>query len=505
MEAGHLHVMVTPFNAYISRGDVVEHETCKKTIIVQRMTGQMLKWADQPFRELKVDDIAQISLPSPQANDDMLCLQVGSTVGAVVASNAKYSVQDTCLLSSNLTEHIVHQLKSGLVETTDLEFEVVNRKSIFVSGWYIPNSPEAKAKRFRDVDSGNSIWSYGVTRLINPYTTKFESTSTQPISALVIGSANALHLPMDYGYEPMKGHIGSLTNLVRTIDKPSIMLGIGIQSKFSDVNDTEFIKLHEHQVTFMDEIAKRNTGKSVSVRGEFTETACINAGVMNAISLGCPSLTISRNLDLGKDLETKWNKVAWHLAMGKYTMKIGIGLPAINPGNPQYGRIIDMLLSICEGHDCYFIAQMPEDRPNLLKYAQDKVDEEKLLHFWEDIESWFEFMSTLDFVVSTRIHGGMAGISSEIPTIIVPTDLRILELVNAMILPHISYEDAIEQNFTYLAELMVATNKDFNEFEINRRNRVKEYRRMLGSVGLEMDPALLDIIIDEKGADGLRG
>ena len=185
-------------------------------------------------------------------------------------------------------------------------------------------------------------------------------------------------------------------------------------------------------------------------------------------------------------------------------MKIGIGLPALILGrDPQYEEIIDTLLSVCEKHDCYFIVQAPYDKPQLLEYAGDKVDKEKVLHFSEGIEDWFEFMRTLDFVVSTCIHGGMAGIINDIPTIIIPTDYRILELVNAMVLPHISFDDAREKDFTSLAELMAATNKDFKRFEANRRNRLKEYKRMLESIDLEMDPALVDIILDEEVADGL--
>lgn len=188
----------------------------------------------------------------------------------------------------------------------------------------------------------------------------------------------------------------------------------------------------------------------------------------------------------------------------EHKMKIGIGLPALILGrDPQYKQLIDTLLSVCEKHDCYFIVQAPCDKPQLLEYAGDKVDKEKVLHFSEGIEDWFGFMRTLDFVVSTRIHGGMAGIINDIPTIIIPTDYRILELVNAMVLPHISFDDAREKDFTSLAELMAVTKKDFKRFEANRRNRLKEYKRMLESIDLEMCPTLVDIILDEEVADGL--
>ena len=65
-----------------------------------------------------------------------------------------------------------------------------------------------------------------------------------------------------------------------------------------------------------------------------------------------------------------------------------------------------------------------------------------------------------------------------------------------MNLPHISLEDAQtkEKEVTSLESLMNRTKKDFGKFEQNRLNRLRSYKRMLESVGLKMDPILLDII-----------
>ena len=131
-------------------------------------------------------------------------------------------------------------------------------------------------------------------------------------------------------------------------------------------------------------------------------------------------------------------------------MKIGIGIPALK--GSKYEQIMDSLLSPCDQHDCYFIVQT--DKLQLLSHAQDKVDQEKVLHFNEGIEDWFKFIRTIDFMVSTRIHGGMAALDNEIPTIIVPTDLRTLELENAMKLTHISFENTTNGGFKSFEDLM---------------------------------------------------
>lgn len=478
-------IMTVPFESYFLRDDVMEHRTCQKTIIVQRKNNrQRLNWSDQPYDEWNVSDITEFpSLPI----DNILCIQIGIRVGALVLSNPKHIVADSFLLGSNSTEHVLRQLQNTMSgATNDLIFKVVERKSIATHGHYELTSPEVRAKRRKNDNSGNFIWHFGATRMINPYTTQFISSSSEdPVSALVMQSANAFYMDTEneQDFNSLKSYIGSLTSLVQKINKPTILLGIGVQMEFSATSNVTSVKLHEHQVSFLNEIDQRNTGKSVSVRGEVTHTASVNAGAKNTISLGCPSLTISRSLDLGQDLEIKWNNVMSLLEKGKHTLKIGVALPAMRIESEDYSQVLDMLLSVCQSHDCYYISQMEYDEKQLLEYTRDKIKikQSNLRFFREGVESWFEFMHGLDFVLSTRIHGGMAGISNGIPTVIVPTDYRILELVNAMKLPHIPYDVVMNKKLTSLDEIFAETEKDFAGFEINRRHHLKEYRRMLES------------------------
>lgn len=211
------------------------------------------------------------------------------------------------------------------------------------------------------------------------------------------------------------------------------------------------------------------------------------------------SLTISRIPNLGAVLENKWNGILHELeGAGDRSMKIGIGLPAMpHDTSGKYEKMIDMILSICEKHDCFFIEQMPYDKPKLLKYAKGKVNETKIMEFKEGVEKWFEFVQGLDIVVSARIHDGMVGISNAIPTIIIPTDYRILELIYAMELPYVALEDVVGTEFHSLIELMAATKADFKEFERIRRNHIKSCKNILESVGIEMDATLVNIIMTE--------
>lgn len=182
------------------------------------------------------------------------------------------------------------------------------------------------------------------------------------------------------------------------------------------------------------------------------------------------------------------------LSGGNSSLKIGIGLPALHDDKAKYAKIMNLLLAVCEDHDCHFIEQAGYDKSLLLNYAKDKVNVKNVHSFNEGVEPWFQFMHQLDFVVSTRIHGGMAGISNGIPTIVIPTDMRILELINAMKLPSVSFEDAMNKKIVSLLELMRAAKKDFIAFETNRIDRLIHYKHMIESVGLRMDPVLVEVL-----------
>ena len=163
----------------------------------------------------------------------------------------------------------------------------------------------------------------------------------------------------------------------------------------------------------------------------------------------------------------------------------------------EYAKIIDMFLSVCKQHDCYFIYQMPYDS-QVETYAREKGEKIKKKYFREGVEDWFEFMRSLDFMVSTRIHGDMAAVANEVPSLLIATDLRIAELLNAMKLPHLSIDDDVIKNSSVsLNDLMTSAVKDFQEFEENRRHRLVSYRKMLQAVGLDLDPSLSSIIRNE--------
>jgi len=427
---------------------------------------------------------------------NLICFQNGGLVGAVVYMDSILSYSDFDVFQ-NWTRSI--DLFSGV------NYRVIDRKDIIMHGRYLPSNRENNAARKGDGNKGNFVWSYGATNLLNPYTTRFVSMKNWRTAAFVVASANFLYIPKDENDTNVNngfGHANNLANAVVKNDLPTIVLGVGVQIRFDQIQNLSsqsFIGLDPY-MKFLTEVGNRHDRKSISVRGDVTETFCRNSGISQCISLGCPSLTISHNLNLGGILKAKLAAVSSRLANrghGK-NLKVVFALPALNLSTPsdkqKYKAILSLFLQFYQQHDCYFIMQAGYDRLHLNTHSNIVVNHTRILEFEDSVEPWFEFMRTVDLVVSTRIHGGMAGVVSEVPTIIIPTDYRIYELVNSMKLPFLDVDQILRKNYTSLLEMLDDVSFDFESFERNRKMKIAEYQRILHGVGLQIHPKLENVI-----------
>ena len=138
---------------------------------------------------------------------------------------------------------------------------------------------------------------------------------------------------------------------------------------------------------------------------------------------------------------------------------------------------------------------MGYDRSNFVNYKKRSTKIVKREHWkrFDNVEDWIDFVSDADLIVSTRIHGGMVGIAAGTLTFVIPTDFRIMELVNAMAIPYLSMEKATVP-FESLSKTVSLVEKDFDLFERNRRIKIYEYVRILGEIGVEIDPTLLKVL-----------
>merc|ERR1719277_2997245 len=103
-----------------------------------------------------------------------------------------------------------------------------------------------------------------------------------------------------------------------------------------------------------------------------------------------------------------------------------------------------------------------------------------------DVLEWREKMGKMDLTVSARIHGGMITIAAETPAILIPPDMRVQELTDAMLIPAVMPADLPED----LQQLVLTVSKKFNgqAFDDHRRAVAARYRELFNDIGLKLNP-----------------
>lgn len=483
-----------PFQAWNTCNDRIKHLSCDKTVIAAasgaialapNLTDAICKHVFENT-SLNVLDDASI----------MVCLQVGATVGAVVQlkESTSFSKPDILRFSKANDAKEVHSA------TYDKLSKIVDRAVVIMDGGYIPRSKKSNQARAKNGNRGNAIWSFGVTHLLNPFTniyiadTEYKEHMSSFPKAYVIATANLFYLNdnSSSSSKKMDNLNNHLSSKITKFNLPTIMLGAGVQIDFSAMYMKAFLEndvLHSAHRHLLNALQKHNNGGfSVGVRGNMTEIACKNGGFNHCISLGCPSLTINRSPNLGHDLKSKWNKTLNKLKK-RDKIKVGLTLPKLGLSKYTRHALMVHLEKIYKGNnDAYFILQSPADRD-----LASKIARQANIIIFDNVEDWTAFTADLDILISFRIHGGMAGIIAGTPAVIVPTDIRILELVNVMRLPSISIKEFLKADPDNLVSLLQLVEPDFDAFENNRRNKITDYLGILKRVGLEMDPALMVI------------
>ena len=173
------------------------------------------------------------------------------------------------------------------------------------------------------------------------------------------------------------------------------------------------------------------------MRGNITSHLCDKAGILACVPLGCPSLTINWEMNLGSVLKSQWM-----LARQKSTspgMRIAIHLPQKEEGDKFHEAVYGILLRLFDEFDGVFVLQSNYDYGEVQKRLKQlgKAWNASRIWFFGYMPDWMNALSEVDFVVGCRIHGTMAAIAAGKAALILPTDFRTLEMAQAMKLPMI--------------------------------------------------------------------
>ena len=220
----------------------------------------------------------------------------------------------------------------------------------------VPEGPPPPGLVYTDVtdgpwyNSGNEVWATAARRLVDPDATHLVSffdlydEQMLPIphpvdnkprinklnsALLLLPVANMLWLESDFAKNAgIQNYTTQLTAHIRLVNKSVLLVGIGTQGDFVNVDPTKLkeqfvVPLHSTQVEFLQEVEKRAPG--FAVRGRVTKASCLAKGLVKPRALGCPSLFLNHDPLLGQAVAEKFAKVA---SIPASDLKLAVTLPA---------------------------------------------------------------------------------------------------------------------------------------------------------------------------------
>lgn len=300
----------------------------------------------------------------------------------------------------------------------------------------------------------------------------------------VIALANQLgaHANMQYFHDYLAKHKASLVGI-----------GLGAQSPATGGE----VILPEGTLQWLRLLRDRapSSKPNLSLRGEYSKSVLDRYQLSdNVIVLGCPTLFISENKYLGRDLAKRWGSKVKRIAV-----------TAGHPGWMHLQKLERKLISLLDSYDDYIVqsplsmidlgknrggADLKESIDLFNQYAmpEQSVDAVKV---WLDqhaiaffgATTWLEHIKQFDFVIGTRIHGVMMAIQMGIPAICITHDSRTIELCETMMIPNIFWEDVpVNINKDTLFDLY---NFDSKRFDENRLSLAQKYTTFFKSNGLD--------------------
>jgi len=255
--------------------------------------------------------------------------------------------------------------------------------------------------------------------LSNAIGTASAATENLTISSFVIATANILNLDQDI--DSHRHRLQQWTQISQRLNVPTAVQGIGVQAGFQNLNATDNSKeihLFDFQREFLEEIARHQIARTpaIGTRGDLTTRTCKSNGIGQCVSMGCPSLAISRDPNLGSTLQAGWDSVRQKLARGKMwssqrplsqnvkvdgertaastcnatviqrtvmqdgknKLRVALFVPSITKGTVKYDQAMILkrdplyrfLFNIYHEHDAFFVRQSNYDPKQIREFSK---------------------------------------------------------------------------------------------------------------------------------------
>jgi len=338
-------------------------------------------------------------------------------------------------------------------------------------------------------NTGNLLFPYSIMRLLMCADTSIDTIpANQVYTRGQIAEWNANYdcfvIPLANAFrKSFLMELGYLTELVRRLTIPCVVIGVGVQTGTGGMAQTP-PELDRQVQQFMAQVLKKSA--LVGVRGEFTAEYLKRLGFAEEKDftvIGCPSMYLH-----GPRLPVRTPVELTRQTPVSFNCKIRI--PA---------KLSRFVLQSAKQFEHYtYIPQGIDDL--LLLYAGKSIDREKFpkIHKgypWQmhskicasgheagfvDACSWLEFLKTVDFSFGTRIHGNIAAVLAGTPAFLFAPDGRILELARYHNIQHMTASQVTEDTDLF----KVYGQADFYSVQRGHAERFAHYADFLECNGL---------------------
>lgn len=275
-----------------------------------------------------------------------------------------------------------------------------------------------------------------------------------------------------------------LTQFVRRLQIPCIVIGVGVQSRLNEDVQSGF-EFDEDVINFVKAILEKSA--MLGVRGEITADYMKKLGFREEKDftvIGCPAMYMH-----GDQLELKEVKELTPDSLVSVNRKIGIPKKLhrfIMKSSRKFENYMYVPQAIEDLRLLYLGTPIPYDATHEIHPSYPwNVESEVYAGGHEigftNVKSWLDFLSGRDFSFGSRIHGNIAAVLAGIPAYIIVSDSRILELAQYHNLQYCSVKE-INKNVNIFD---VYNKADFSSVKRGHTERFYHFLDFLEANGLQ--------------------
>ncbi|MFE7747783.1 polysaccharide pyruvyl transferase family protein [Streptomyces sp. NPDC057428] len=272
-----------------------------------------------------------------------------------------------------------------------------------------------------------------------------------------------------------------MTQLIKKLRIPVVVLGVGAQADLK--YDAARLKPMEPTVrAFVTEVLNRSA--SIGVRGEFTEQYLKNMGFRDVEVIGCPSMFMNGETFTVEKKSESLSAESRISVNGSHSAVRSHGLDAIiRQAHERYPHLRFVGQNLLEAQLLHWRetsnpigaqTSMPT-HPSHPMYREGKV------RLYIDPATWIEELRAFDFSFGSRIHGNIAALLAGVPSTVLCSDSRTLELCRYFGIPHRKISET-PKNIDP-AELYEAA--DFGDLVNGHKERFLRFTGFMEKNGLE--------------------